>query len=148
VRLQVSANSAPPVRGFLIMSGGSLGDIVALFRAGTFTGGTTLCADLGSSQQWLLLYSCRLPHLPAMDMATAIIIGAMSKTIGMIASIGMLRSAVVGGVVVGGATAKALAGGGLRAATSGFAAKALQSKMEGRRLRSAPFIFCQDCFQG
>ena len=112
--LQVSANSAPPVRGFLIISGGSLGDMVALFRAGTFTGGTTLCADLASSQRWLLLYSFRLPHLPAMDMATAIIIGAMSKTIGTIVSTRMLRSAVVGGAVVGGATAKALAGGELR----------------------------------
>lgn len=116
---------------FLFMCSGSLGDIVALFRAGTFTGETTLCADFVSLRQWPLLYSFRLPHLPATVMDMAIIIAAMSKTIGTIVSIGMLRSAVVGGAVVGTATAKVPAGGGRPAVTSGFAAKHCNSGCRG-----------------
>ena len=96
-------------------------------------------------QQSPLLYSFRLPHLPATAMATrvmdtAIIITAMSKTIGTIVSIGMLRSAVVGGAVGGGVTAKALAGGGLRAATYGFAAKHCNSGCRGVCFGRAPFL--------
>ena len=75
-----------------------------------------------------------------MDMATAIIITAMSKTIGTIVSIGMLRSAVAGGVVVGGATVKALAGGGLRAATSGFVAEQ-QFRIGGASASAGAFFF-------
>ena len=45
----------------------------------------------------------------------------MSKTIGTIVSIGMLPSAVAGGAVAGGVTAKVPAGGGHQAATSGSA---------------------------
>ena len=74
-----------------------------------------------------------------MDMATAIIITAMSKTIGTIVSIGMLRSAVAGGVVVGGATVKALAGGGLRAATSGFVAELAIQDCRGVGFGRRPF---------
>jgi len=57
----------------------------------------------------------------SMGMVTAISMGAMSKTIGTIVSIGTLPSAVVGGAVAGMATAKVPAGDGRQAAMSGFA---------------------------
>ena len=63
--------------------------------------------------------------------------GAMSKTIGMIVSIGTLPSAGVGGAVAGMATAKVPAGGGHQAATSGFAAKGPGSNLTARASASA-----------
>ena len=79
--------------------------------------------------------SLLLPHLPvtamairvmATSMVTAISMGAMSKTIGTIVSIGTLHSAGVGGAVAGMATAKVPAGVGRKAATSGFAVRKAQ----------------------
>jgi hypothetical protein len=130
---------APPMRGFFVYVQWLPRGYSRLVPSGNVTGETTLCADFVSLRQWPLLYSFRLPHLPATVMDMAIIIAAMSKTIGTIVSIGMLRSAVVGGAVVGTATAKVPAGGGRPAVTSGFAAKHCNSGCRGVGIGRRPF---------